>query len=131
MKVLWIDDDRLYVRPLAEDMEDLGCVVERVWYVDEGFDRIRQGQDAYDIILVDVMMAARGEFACEDAKAGKRTGLVLLKRIEELNPDLLSKVKVVSVVSDPQVRDFSASMGVEFHLKSMTTAEKILGLPDE
>lgn len=131
MKVLWIDDDRLYVKPLAEDLEDYGCEVTRVWNVEDGYDAILSDAGSYDAILIDVMMSAQGRFAVEEARGGKRTGIVLLGYIHDHDPELLKKVKVVTVVSDPEVKEFAESLGADFHLKSLTSAEKILGIEIE
>lgn len=126
MKILWIDDDRLYVRPLADDLEDHGHSVERVFRADEGYEKISQNPDLYDLILVDVMMTAWGRFAVDEAKGGRRTGLVILRHLSEEHPELLARTKVVTVVSDPSVKKTVVDYGVSILLKSHASAESIL-----
>ncbi len=126
MRVLWIDDDRLYIRPLIDDMIDLGHEVSQVSNVVDGFQRIQQDANQFELIILDIMMPARGDFQVDEANGGLRTGLVVLSKIQQQQPEILNKMLVVSIVRDADAVMKTKEFGVSYLFKSVASVERIL-----
>ena len=128
MRILWIDDDRLYIRPLIDDLIDLGHEVSQAPNIVDGYQKLRDGSQLFGLVILDIMMPARGEFQTDEANGGLRTGLVFLSKLQEEQPDLLEKILVVSIVRDADAVKKTKEFGVSYIFKSVATVERILEL---
>lgn len=127
MRILWIDDDRLYIRPIIEDIRDLGHTVDQIYHVDDGFTKAIAEGGNYQKIVLDIMLPARGDFNVPAARSGFRTGMVLLERLIAEVPGIAERLMVVSVVRDQEPQSMTSAHGVRYIFKSRVRAEDIVG----
>lgn len=126
MRVLWVDDDRLFISPFVDDLEDHGVSVTRVFRIDEAYETILESHLDFDAIIIDIMMRVRDGFNVPKAAAGTRTGIVLLERVLGTNERLKSKLMVVTVVNEPDVLSFAEGFGIKVLPKQTATSEEII-----
>lgn len=127
MKILWIDDDRLLVRSLIEDIRDEGHEVNQFYDAQDGLDEFESSGSTYDRIVVDIMMPARGAFLVDASGAGLRTGIVLVEKMVGLVPNIAAKIVVVSIVRDPDAKQRIEQLGVRYLYKTRTKSIDITG----
>jgi CheY-like chemotaxis protein len=104
MRILVIDDDRVFTEPLLWALGDEGWAVELRRSVDDIFDEHGNVRgERPDCIILDVMMPWGRKYSPEDTNHGKSTGLRILQDIYKAEADI--PLIVVTVRSDLNVVD--------------------------
>jgi CheY-like chemotaxis protein len=83
--VLFIDDDRRFIRLYAEAAKEFGLRVECRHGVDDALQYLQEGNPA-DVIVWDMMMAPGLAFGHSDAQGGIVTGRFLFREMRKLRP---------------------------------------------
>lgn len=126
MKILWIDDDRLFVRPLIDDLIDAKHEVMYVHDIEDGYDIVKGRWSEFDRIFVDIMMTAITWIDVPMAEGGMRSGMYFLEKIRDELPEALKRCVVVSIVRDAEAKAHLSALGVKYIFKSRATAINIL-----
>ena len=129
--ILFIDDEKKYVRNYIEELESFGYEVKYIKYVNEAFDFI-QSEEAENLeaIVLDAMMPSDEGYADKESDVG----MEFYKRFRKYFPE--TKVFVLTNVSREEVREFFENqencdfyrkddiMPVEFSIKVNTVLKK-------
>jgi CheY-like chemotaxis protein len=126
VKIVWIDDDRLYVSPLINDLIDLGHDVRLITDIEEGYKVVLENWQSFDKIFVDIMMAARGSFEVPESEGGLRSGALFIQRLSSNAPDAIAKCTVISIVRDAGAKARMSEIGVKYIFKSRASVKNIL-----
>ncbi|MEL7258741.1 MAG: response regulator [Pseudomonadota bacterium] len=126
-KILIVDDDRLFLAPLVQDMSDLGHEIERAHSVDDGLEKLRSNE--YDALIVDNMMRP-GPFDDMATMGGKRTGIFFVQYVRLHFPDL--PIVLFSVASPSEYDHlFLMRNGIKFAQKQTSDARSLLDLVEK
>jgi CheY-like chemotaxis protein len=113
-KILWIDNDKLFLDMAIFRLQEEGHDVTQVYTVADGLARLSKGH--YNLVILDVMMPLAPE---EDALLpevetdfGKKTGLVLYKRIRGPLVESKTPVLVFTIREDPTIREELQAAGL-------------------
>lgn len=85
LKVLIIDDEIRRMRATFELLQADGFQVEQIDSPSRAWQRLKANPNAWDVILLDIMMPTDGEFDTEETDLGLRTGIILLEKIQTLS----------------------------------------------
>ena len=117
MNILWIDNDREYIEPYVEDIRDFGHSVKRLYSPEAGLDHLIDNHSRYDLILIDVMMpSADPRFMEPEAQEGKRSGIILIERLLQIDPALRRKIKVINILTEARIKSKIAEYAVKFFI---------------
>ena len=114
VKILWIDDDifRLKLRPYIDEFHDNGFEIVGVANPDDIEKSLAENADI-KCIIVDISMPTGKDIDVGESKMGMRTGLLVLKKLNE-NPNLTAIKKVVfTIVTDEHVQAYCESNGIK------------------
>ena len=110
MRVLVIDDDKVFAKPLLWQLEQDGYKVTCCESVGDVLDK--EGVlkvPRPDCILLDIMMPRGDRYGKRETDSGRDTGLKLLKDIQEKEPDI--PVIVVTVRNDLSLHELQENYG--------------------
>jgi len=128
IKILWIDDDifRLKLRPYIDELEDSGLFkVVGVANPDDIEKSLAENADV-KCIIVDISMPTGKDIDVGEAKMGMRTGLLVLKKLnEDSNLTAIKKV-VFTIVTDEQVKAYCESNGIKCLIKQSFLTDTFL-----
>ena len=82
--ILLIDDEVRRMRATLDMLRSDNYKVEQIARVQEAYDLLKDHPDICEIIILDIMMPADGEFDVPDADLGLRTGFLLLEKLREI-----------------------------------------------
>jgi len=114
-RVLWLDNDKAYLMPFVEELQDQGfsvTVVETALEAETCLDA-----ETYDYVIVDVMVPTKTEaeetiYTREETKRGYNTGVVFWRRVGK---KLLAQgigVLIFTQRLDQSIRDELTNAGV-------------------
>ena len=127
MKILWIDDDisRFKLQPYIDEFEDNGFEIIKVSNPDDVEENIA-GNDDIRCVILDISMPTGKKVSSELAKRGMRTGLLILKKLQE-DPMLEFIKKVVfTIVTDDEVRRYCQEHGIHHFKKQEYVADTFI-----
>jgi CheY-like chemotaxis protein len=113
--VLWVDNDRAYLFPYIEELEDQGFVVTVAETAYEA-ERIL-AERRFDFVIIDVMIPTKSDAEEEvytpvQTNQGFQTGLVFWRRMKPLLHRHGSRVLVFTVRLDEKIRGEFAADGL-------------------
>jgi CheY-like chemotaxis protein len=120
--VLFIDDDRRFIRLYAEAAKELGLRVECRHGVDDALQYLREGNPA-DVIVWDMMMAPGISLAHADTRGGIATGRFLFKEMQERRPRAAFILLTNLGEGDPESSYLGQQRAVRF--KTETSPEEL------
>jgi CheY-like chemotaxis protein len=84
--VLWIDNDRVFLRPHVWRLKTHGYSVDQVFTLTQGLQKLESGK--YDLLILDVMLPANPAdedlFPEESSEEGRRLGLLFYRRYKPM-----------------------------------------------
>jgi len=114
-RVLWIDDDRLFLEPHVLTLELEGYRVDRAYTLSEAATLLFANK--YSLVILDIMLSVKAEEEAEyppsQTEHGKKAGVVFLKKHIELLRAEGTKVLVFTIRSEDGLRDELARAGLE------------------
>jgi DNA-binding response OmpR family regulator len=123
MKILWIEDNSIFLKGLFRPLKRQGAMISTVPTAEEGIQEfINTGP--YDVVVVDLILPRSIELkllAREDHNESY-PGVKVLRRIREL--DQHTPVVVLTVVGDERLRDIIHSLGAELMLKGLVLPQE-------
>lgn len=115
VKILWLDDDihRLKLQPYIDELEDNDFEIIKVSNPDDIDEMISENSEI-KCIIIDISMPTGKNIDVNEAKKGMRTGLFVLKKLNERS-DLNNIQKVVfTIVSDEDVRKYCENYKIPY-----------------
>jgi len=114
-KVLWLDNDRAYLLPFVEELEDQGFSVSVVETAAEAEERLNAEQ--FDYVIIDIMVPTKTEeeeaiYTREATNRGYRTGVVFWRRVGKQLLEQNVGVLIFTVRLDRNIREELASEGL-------------------
>ena len=114
-KVLWLDNDRSYLMPFVEELEDQGFSVIVAETAIEAEGRLKG--EAFDYVIVDVMVPTKTVdeeviYPKEETKRGYNTGVVFWRRVGKKIIEQGVGVLIMTQRLDQSIRDELTSAGV-------------------
>ena len=112
MKVVIIDDDKVFTEPLVWCLVQEGWAVTLRRSVDEVFDEngnLKGGKP--DCVILDIMMPWGAKYSSEETANGKQTGLRLLEEIARVEPSL--PIIIITVREDLRTPDLKERFGAQ------------------
>lgn len=122
-QVLLVDDDRLPMRFYVRALEKSGFNVKHCLEPDSALSFVedcKTGQQTIDVVILDIMMPPGKTYSSKDTNQGLTTGVLLLKRIKELLPNV--PVVVLTNVRNPETIDKIKQFEVEVLEKTKSPA---------
>ena len=114
-RILWLDNDRIFIRPHIRRLRSEGFEVTHVHQPGEAIDLLSEGP-RYDLFILDVMLPIAGERARQlipnsMTDSGRFTGVVLYERfVTQL--DEPPKVLAFTLREDSKVREALIDAGL-------------------
>jgi len=106
-RVLWIDDDRLFLEAHVLSLELEGYKVDRAYTLSEAAGLLHV--NTYSLVILDIMISVRAEeepeYPPSQTEHGKKAGLVFFKRHIGLLQARGAKVLVFTIRSEDGLRD--------------------------
>ena len=103
--ILFIDDEKRYVKNYIEELEEVGFEVNYINNVGDALEFIKSKESKkIESIVLDVMMPSGKIFTNEETEEGLNTGIEFYKKFRDNFPN--TKVFVLTNVSREDVRDF-------------------------
>jgi CheY-like chemotaxis protein len=129
--ILWLDDDRGYLKPYVEILEDYGYSVTTTANLLEAEELLKVG--GYDLLILDVMIptrsaAAEALYDPGETDTGYKTGLIFYKRTREILNDAQTRVLVTTVRLDDSIVDEFVQAGLP--REYITTKMRLRRSPD-
>jgi CheY-like chemotaxis protein len=121
-KILIIDDEQGFIRPLKDALEFEGHEVLTASTGEEALETLKSHK--VDFVTVDIMMPPGDSL--EKEIHSHETGILLCEEIRDNYPNL--DVFCISVVNDKEVIRYIQSLGVRFLRKGETPLRKILDM---
>ncbi len=129
--ILWIDDDRRYLRQQIQNLRDENFTIDFEPKIDSGRDKLINCSENYLGCILDVMMDPGDTYKSKEHMGGLVTGLLLAREVTKLK--LLPKIKVVilSHRHDAQSVDEIRQLGIGYFDKHEYAGTNILKLVRE
>lgn len=115
-RVLLIDDEPNFTAQLLAKLATRGYNVDAALTLEDAWDRIHEQQ--YDAILLDLVFPGSGH--------GMASGLDLLERLRSENPQLATRVTLVTGYGDLEVRRTALEAGAKDFISKPFTLDEIL-----
>src|SRR5436305_5859288 len=85
-RVLWLDNDPLYIGPYVKSLEDIGDVVTVVTNVTKAEELVNE--NAYDLLIIDAMIPAMDDeeeiiYPPQETDRGLKMGVAFYRRLKE------------------------------------------------
>ena len=113
-RILWIDNDELFLRPHVFRLEVEGCILEKVKSVSAGHQALEKND--YDLLILDVMLAVGEDeerlFPATQTLFGKKTGLIFYSRFKHIIQQKGIPVFVFTVREDTEIRNEFVAAGL-------------------
>jgi CheY-like chemotaxis protein len=106
MRIMFIDDEPRRMKPYVDELEDAGHEVLFRDDTDEALKTLRGPSEKFDVVVVDISVAAGIEYKYDDTDNGSRTGIALYDTIKSERPG--QKVIVLTNVPDPRLAEHFA-----------------------
>lgn len=113
--VLWVDNDRAYLFPYIEELEEQGFSVTIAETALEAEECLRSSR--FDYVIIDVMIPTKSDaeeaiYTPAATNQGYQTGLVFWRRVRPLLQKQRSAVLVFTVRLDEKIREEFAKEGL-------------------
>jgi CheY-like chemotaxis protein len=133
MRILWLDNDRIFIRPLLRRLRGEGHVVDHVTTAAEALSKLAQPGPMYDVIILDVMLSVTPEDEAHGLSAGatnsgRQAGLVFYRRFLAPNPTG-PRVVVLTIREDAEIREAFSAAGLpvrQFRTKGEVADPQVL-----
>lgn len=106
-KILWIDNDKIFLVPRIYRLQVEGYFVKQVLTLTEGLKELEK--EGYDLLILDVMMPIQEEedelFPPATTNFGKEAGLLFYKRYKEMIEKKGITIFVLTIREDAAIRD--------------------------
>jgi len=113
-RILWIDNDKVFLQPLILRLTAEGYTVKQVFTLVEGVKEIENNN--YDLLILDVMLPIReGEetlFPPKDTDLGRKAGLVFYNKYKRVLEEKGIVVFVFTIREDFAIRDEFLTAGL-------------------
>lgn len=106
MKILFVDDESRRMASVVDELKQQGHQVVFQTSVDPALALLKDQNQQFDLVVLDISMPSGRTFEAEDTDGGARTGFHFYDALREMRPAL--KIVVYTNVADP---------GVERHFK--------------
>ncbi len=103
MRIIFIDDEQRRMQPYVLELEDGEHEVVFRDDVDSALATLRNPEESFELVVLDISMPPGNEFKFEDTVGGTRTGLALYDTLRRMQPDL--KIVILTNVSDPRIAE--------------------------
>ena len=105
-KILWMDNDRVFLWPHVVRLEDAGHNVTRAYSVSEAEDFLRKEKD-WDLVIIDPMMNVSEEeeedYPPSETDNGLKAGLVFYRRMRDLIKEMGAHPLVFTMRDDADI----------------------------
>ena len=98
-KILVVDDEKLIVKGIRFSLEQDGMEVDCAYDGEDGLNKIVNGQDSYDLVLLDLIMP-------------RKDGLYVLEELKKKN--ILKNIIVATSYNEPKVIRKVSEYGVNY-----------------
>jgi DNA-binding response OmpR family regulator len=88
MKILWIDDDEWRSKPLKDSLELYDWEINFYSDYEKSYNDFEKIHAFYQAVIIDIMMPPGKMFKNENDNVGTITGLLLYKKIRNLNKEI-------------------------------------------
>lgn len=126
--VLFIDDDAVEIEPLEYELGSMGVTVMVLDSVTEARERLIERGEAFDLVVVDVVMATENAYTKEESESGTLTGVRLIEELRKRRPDL--RVATLTIRGDAPMLEALEALGVRERFRkpyfTLPLAQRIL-----
>ena len=119
-RILWLDNDKVFLRPSLFRLELAGFTVTQVFSTTEALQELDSGQ--FDMLILDLMLQVSEDeedlFPAWETNSGTETGFVFYKKFGEDLEQRGTKLMVYTIREDKYIRDklLFGACGLEFFL---------------
>jgi CheY-like chemotaxis protein len=118
-KILWVDDDRFFVQPYIEALEDEGFEVLHKYDATSGLDAFEDSNKSIVSVIVDMAMEPGSRFPAFESHGGHYSGLALARNVHLTDKDI--PVIALCNYSDERSRQWFKDKGFPYLSKANTT----------
>jgi len=106
-RILWIDNDRVFLRPHRLRLDTEGYMVKQTYILKEGIDDLEK--DNYDLVILDIMMPVKEHeealFPPSITDEGRKSGLIFYKKCINIMKEKRIPVLVFTIREDADIRN--------------------------